>query len=82
MIHHPGRKETMGASNANSAIEIGRPGRKHGELLGSGFGHVFAIGRDMLKISIKDGWSKRLLVLDGKIIAPWTDELTKVACEI
>jgi hypothetical protein len=33
----------------------------------------------MLKISIKDGRSRRLLVLEGKIIAPWTDELTKVA---
>ena len=35
----------------------------------------------MLKISIKDGRSRRLLVLEGKIIAPWTDELTKVACQ-
>ena len=33
----------------------------------------------MLKISIKYGRSRRLLVLEGKIIAPWTDELTKVA---
>jgi hypothetical protein len=33
----------------------------------------------MLKISIKDGRSRRLLVLEGKVIAPWTDELTKVA---
>jgi hypothetical protein len=35
----------------------------------------------MLKISIKDGRSRRLLVLEGKIIAPWADELTKVACQ-
>jgi anti-anti-sigma regulatory factor len=35
----------------------------------------------MLKISIKDGRSRRLLVLEGKIIAPWTDELTRVACQ-
>jgi hypothetical protein len=34
----------------------------------------------MLKISIKDRESTRLLVLEGKLIAPWTDELTKVAC--
>jgi hypothetical protein len=33
----------------------------------------------MLKISIKDGRNTRLLVLEGKIIAPWADELTKVA---
>jgi hypothetical protein len=35
----------------------------------------------MLKISIKDAPSRRLLVLEGRIIAPWTDELTKVACQ-
>jgi anti-anti-sigma regulatory factor len=35
----------------------------------------------MLKISIKDGPSRRLLVLEGRIIAPWTDELTKAACQ-
>jgi hypothetical protein len=35
----------------------------------------------MLKISIKDGRSRRLLVLEGKIFAPWTDELTRVACQ-
>jgi len=35
----------------------------------------------MLKISIKDRRSRRLLVLEGKIFAPWTDELTKVACQ-
>ena len=34
----------------------------------------------MLKISIKDGRAKRLLILEGKIIAPWTDELSKAAC--
>ena len=33
----------------------------------------------MLKISIKDGRKRRLLILEGKIIAPWTDELAKVA---
>ena len=32
----------------------------------------------MLKISIKDSQTKRLLVLEGKIIAPWTHELSKV----
>jgi len=35
----------------------------------------------MLKISIKDRRSRRLLVLEGKIFAPWTDELTRVACQ-
>jgi len=35
----------------------------------------------MLKISIKDGGSRRVLVLEGKILAPWTDELIKVACQ-
>ena len=35
----------------------------------------------MLKISIKDSQTRRLLVLEGKIIAPWTNELNKVACE-
>jgi len=35
----------------------------------------------MLKISIKDSQTRRLLVLEGKIIAPWTDELSKVACQ-
>jgi anti-anti-sigma regulatory factor len=35
----------------------------------------------MLKISIKDSHTRRLLVLEGKIIAPWTDELSKAACQ-
>ena len=35
----------------------------------------------MLKISIKDGRTRRLLILEGKIIAPWTEELTRVACQ-
>ena len=35
----------------------------------------------MLKISIKDSQTRRLLVLEGKIIAPWTNELNKVACQ-
>ena len=35
----------------------------------------------MLKISIKDSQTRRLLVLEGKIIAPWTDELSKTACQ-
>ena len=35
----------------------------------------------MLKISIKDGRTRRLLILEGKIIAPWTDELSKAACQ-
>jgi hypothetical protein len=33
----------------------------------------------MLKISIKDSQTRRLLVLEGKIIAPWTEELSKAA---
>jgi hypothetical protein len=35
----------------------------------------------MLKISITDRQSQRLLVLEGKIVPPWTNELTKVACQ-
>ena len=35
----------------------------------------------MLKISIKDSQTRRLLVLEGKIIAPWTNELNKAACQ-
>jgi anti-anti-sigma regulatory factor len=35
----------------------------------------------MLKISIKDSQTRRLLVLEGKIIAPWTDELSRAACQ-
>jgi hypothetical protein len=35
----------------------------------------------MLKISIKDRKAGRLLVLEGKLIPPWTDELTKAACQ-
>jgi anti-anti-sigma regulatory factor len=35
----------------------------------------------MLKISIKDRKAGRLLVLEGKLIAPWTNELTKAACQ-
>jgi hypothetical protein len=32
----------------------------------------------MLKISIKDGKTRRLLVVEGKLVAPWTNELTNV----
>lgn len=35
----------------------------------------------MLKISITDREAKRVLVLEGKLIAPWTHELVKVACQ-
>jgi len=35
----------------------------------------------MLKISIKDSQTRLLLVLEGKIIAPWTNELSKAACQ-
>jgi hypothetical protein len=35
----------------------------------------------MLKISIKFREAGRLLVLEGKLIAPWTDELRKAACQ-
>jgi anti-anti-sigma regulatory factor len=35
----------------------------------------------MLKISIKDRKATRLLALEGKLIAPWTDELIKAACQ-
>jgi anti-anti-sigma regulatory factor len=35
----------------------------------------------MLKISIKDSQTKRVLVLEGKLIAPWTNELNKAACQ-
>lgn len=31
----------------------------------------------MLKISIKDGKTKRVLFLEGKLVAPWTNELTR-----
>jgi hypothetical protein len=55
--------------------------KKHNKLHQSDFGLALASRGGMLKISIKDGPSRRLLVLEGKIIAPWTDELTKVACQ-
>jgi hypothetical protein len=35
----------------------------------------------MLKISIKDSQTRRLLVLEGAIIAPWTIELSTAACQ-
>jgi hypothetical protein len=35
----------------------------------------------MLKISIKDNKTRRLLVLEGQIIAPWTKVLSEAACE-
>jgi len=47
----------------------------------SNFGLALAPRRGMLKISIKDSQTRRLLVLEGKIIAPWTNELNKVACQ-
>ena len=34
----------------------------------------------MLKISVIDGRRKRRLILEGKLVAPWTAEL-KVACD-
>ncbi len=33
----------------------------------------------MLRISIKDGKARRLLTLEGKLIAPWTTELVTAA---
>jgi len=35
-------------------------------------------GKDMLKISIIENEARRQLVLEGKLIAPWTDELKRV----
>jgi anti-anti-sigma regulatory factor len=35
----------------------------------------------MLKISIRDRKASRLLVLEGKLIAPWTKELTEAASQ-
>ena len=35
----------------------------------------------MLRISIRKSKTERLLVLEGKVIAPWTSELIKAACE-
>ena len=35
----------------------------------------------MLKISIRDSQTRRLLVLEGAITAPWTIELSKAACQ-
>ena len=32
----------------------------------------------MLKISIKDSKTRRVLVLEGKLVAPWTDELRSI----
>ena len=32
----------------------------------------------MLKISTKDSNTKHLLVLEGKLVAPWTDELRSI----
>jgi anti-anti-sigma regulatory factor len=34
----------------------------------------------MLKISIKESKTRRLLILEGKLIEPWTDEL-KTLCQ-
>jgi hypothetical protein len=34
----------------------------------------------MLKISAKDGKAGRRLVLEGKLIAPWTEALVETAC--
>ena len=34
----------------------------------------------MLKISIVEGRKQRRLVVEGKLVAPWSDEL-KAACE-
>lgn len=36
----------------------------------------------MLKISVKDRQTGRLLVLEGKLIAPWTKELIETASHI
>jgi anti-anti-sigma regulatory factor len=35
----------------------------------------------MLKISIKEKTARRLLVVEGKLIAPWTHELMRAACQ-
>jgi len=35
----------------------------------------------MLKISIECRKAERLLVLEGKLIAPWTNELMRAACQ-
>ena len=32
----------------------------------------------MLKISIKNSKTRRLLVLEGKLVAPWTNELSSI----
>jgi hypothetical protein len=38
-------------------------------------------GKGMLKISIRDRKAGRLLVLEGKLVAPWTKELTETASQ-
>ena len=35
----------------------------------------------MLKISIKDSKTRRLLVLEGKLVAPWTNELSSICLD-
>ena len=47
----------------------------------SHFGLILALAKYMLKISIEDSQTGRMLILEGKIIAPWTGELAQVACE-
>ena len=41
---------------------------------------LYARKRSMLKISVVDSQNERHLVLEGKLVAPWTTELRK-ACE-
>jgi hypothetical protein len=36
--------------------------------------------RDMFKISVVDSWTRRRLILEGKLVAPWTTEL-RTFCE-
>jgi anti-anti-sigma regulatory factor len=36
----------------------------------------------MLKISMKDTKSGRVLTLEGKLIAPWTQELIEIVCQV
>ena len=55
--------------------------KKTPQLHQADFGPTLASRREMLKISIKDTQTKRLLVLEGKLIAPWTNEFSKAACQ-
>jgi hypothetical protein len=48
---------------------------KLNHLWGQVFGIALAVPKSMLKISVNDSKTRRLLVLEGKLVAPWANEL-------